>query len=188
MIRRLQRWLPFPEGSKENKCEQGFAQVHSPEQEDLASPSDICQNSYQNQGLPPVPRCFQALAGVPLVRLALNMLQHSRVQRLLFSGRKKISQLEEIEQMFTRFWDRYKHIDANSPSFPARTIPIYIHGDEGRSLVKRPILIVAYQPIIGWGGEHRCNSTKHLCINSSLVGYMGNPRFKIHFLRVILTH
>ena len=105
-----------------------------------------------------------------------------------FLGGKKISQLEEIEQMFTRFWDRYKHIDANSPSFPARTIPIYIHGDEGRSLVKRPILIVAYQPIIGWGGEHRCNSTKHLCINSSLVGYMGNPRFKIHFLRGILTH
>ena len=87
-----------------------------------------------------------------------------------FLGGKKATQMEEIEHMFTSFWDRYKYIDANSPSCPARTIPIYIHGDEGRSLVKRPILIVAYQPIIGWGGEDRCNSTKHLCINLSFVG------------------
>lgn len=76
-------------------------------------------------------------------------------------GGKKVSQLQDIESMLTRFWDRYKHIDQEVPPVPSRTIPFYIHGDEGRGLVKRPLMIVAFQPIIGWGGEDRVNTIKY---------------------------
>lgn len=76
-------------------------------------------------------------------------------------GGEEIHQLTAVEEMLTRFWSRYRYCDANSPPCPSRTIPFYIHGDEGRGLVKRPLLIVAFQPIIGWGGEDHTNNIKY---------------------------
>ena len=86
-------------------------------------------------------------------------------------GGKTMDQLSEVESMFSRFWSRYKYMDANTPACPERTIPIYLHGDEGRGLVKRPLLILSFQPIIGWGGEGHANTVKpqHLCITSLMI-------------------
>lgn len=83
-------------------------------------------------------------------------------------GGKTMNQLSEVESTFSRFWSHYKYIDGNTPECPQRTVPIYLHGDEGRGLVKRPLLILSFQPIIGWGGEGHANTIKsqHLCITT----------------------
>ena len=81
-------------------------------------------------------------------------------QGIFMLGGKRVGQLEEIEGMLSTFWDRYSYIDSNTPEVPERTIPFYIHGDEGRGLVKRPLLIVAFQCIIGWAGTDHTNSIK----------------------------
>ena len=81
-------------------------------------------------------------------------------QGVFMLGGKKVGELEEIEGMLSTFWDRYHCIDPNTPEVPERTIPFYIHGDEGRGLVKRPLLIIAFQCIIGWAGTDHPNSIK----------------------------
>ena len=73
-----------------------------------------------------------------------------------------LDELPKAEDMFERFWARHQFMDHQIvPSNPRRTIPVYIHGDEGRGLVKRPILILAMQPIISAKGESYCNSQGH---------------------------
>ena len=77
-------------------------------------------------------------------------------------GGKKVDQLQDVEAMLSRFWDRYVHVDRDSlPQVPARTVPFFLHGDEGRGLVKRPIMILAFQPVVGWGGESHSNTIKY---------------------------
>ena len=41
------------------------------------------------------------------------------------------------------------------------TIPIAIHGDEGRGLAKVPLLVIAYQVIIPYSGENHLSSSKY---------------------------
>jgi hypothetical protein len=36
-------------------------------------------------------------------------------------------------------------------------IPIYIHGDEGRGLLKRPYMVISWQCVVGHGGLQVCN-------------------------------
>jgi len=78
-----------------------------------------------------------------------------------FLGGKKVDQLREVEDQLSKFWQHYKYVDSDVPSSPKRTLPIYLHGDEGRGLVKRPILILAFQPIIGWGAKKQVNTIKY---------------------------
>ena len=72
-----------------------------------------------------------------------------------------LDNLVEAENMFERFWARFKETNLDplvSPKEPRRTIPIYIHGDEGRGGVHRPIMIISCQPVIGSKGESTTNS------------------------------
>lgn len=70
------------------------------------------------------------------------------------------------EEMFEEFWTRYQRVDTMiSPAQPRRTIPVFVHGDEGRGLVKRPIMVVSIQPIIGSSGENTTNNRRHLGID-----------------------
>ena len=82
-------------------------------------------------------------------------------QGFFFLGGKRLNELKNVENQLSTFWDRYKYIDCNLPACPQRTLPIFLHGDEGRGLTKRPLLILAFQPIIGWGGEHHVNTIKY---------------------------
>ena len=70
---------------------------------------------------------------------------------------------------FSQFWDKYLQRDPSHPMNhhgPPRgnTIPLYIHGDEGRGKFKLPIMVQCVQPVISWKGP--------LFKNSS--GYRGN--------------
>lgn len=78
-------------------------------------------------------------------------------------GGHQLEHLDLAEDMLERFWSRYCTTNATSePPCRRRTIPVYVHGDEGRGLAKRPIMIVSVQPVIGWSGEHTVNLKKKL--------------------------
>lgn len=78
-------------------------------------------------------------------------------------GGQTLDDWDSVQVMLGDFWDRFKHMDSELvPTHPAQTVPIYIHGDEGRGLVKRPLLIISYQPAMSWAGALRIPSTKHL--------------------------
>lgn len=80
-----------------------------------------------------------------------------------FLGGKTLDNMDEVRRMFSTFWTRYDKTHPGSmPALPETTIPILIHGDEGRSLCKRPVMIVSFQCIIPWCGENVKNSSQML--------------------------
>ena len=84
-----------------------------------------------------------------------------------FLGGKTLDNMDEVRRMFSTFWTRYDKTHPGSmPALPETTIPILIHGDEGRSLCKRPVMIVSFQCIIPWCGENIKNSSQMLAYAS----------------------
>lgn len=81
-------------------------------------------------------------------------------------GGHKLNRWEDAKQMLQTFWTRHSKVSGDMPEFPEATLPILIHGDEGRGQGKRPILVVGFQPVIPWAGEDVVNSTKYfgLCV------------------------
>ena len=75
-------------------------------------------------------------------------------------GGHDLDNLNEIERMLTTFWQRYANVDAEHVPCPHRTIPWMLHGDEGQGQVRRPILVISFQPLIGWAGEDSLNSSR----------------------------
>ena len=74
--------------------------------------------------------------------------------------------------MFGRFWDRYYSFDKDHPIYKEKgaqermfTIPVAIHGDEGRGAGKLPVMVESYQPVIPWSGENELNLLKCLGMN-----------------------
>ena len=61
--------------------------------------------------------------------------------------------------MFAEFWARHALSGGSTPKRPGQTLPIWIHGDEGRGLGKKPLLVVSYQPVIGWKGPTAVTSS-----------------------------
>ncbi len=66
--------------------------------------------------------------------------------------------------VFETFWNRFKGSEPDHPifGFPAeqrrRTLPVYIHADEGTSQKKRGIMVISVQGVVGagtaFGGRH----------------------------------
>lgn len=78
-------------------------------------------------------------------------------------GGHSLSKIQEVELMLENFWQRYDVVEpGNMPPFPKRTIGFFIHGDEGRGQVKRPLLVISFQCIISWIGEQYVISKKQL--------------------------
>ena len=77
-------------------------------------------------------------------------------------GGHNIRQQSAWRQMFSTFWDRFSK---SSPGIDLRgvnpevAIPICIHGDEGRGKVNRPIMVLAFQPLVSWLGPAVVNSS-----------------------------
>ena len=70
---------------------------------------------------------------------------------------------------FRTFWECYCKLDKNvQVDHPESTIPIYLHGDEGRGLGKRPLLVVSFQPVMSWLGPDYIPSSKHFGLNQFL--------------------
>ena len=77
-------------------------------------------------------------------------------------GGNNMDNLDKAEAMLSRFWAKYEKVQGDMPRVPHRTVPYLLHGDEGRGQVKRPLLIISFQGLIGWTGEDRVNSVKTL--------------------------
>lgn len=85
-----------------------------------------------------------------------------------FFGGLTLDKLPQIEDMLAEFWKKYSAIDpqeAPKESRRCRTIPWFLHGDEGRGQCKRPLLVISYQPVLGFagGGDH-VNSKGYLVV------------------------
>ena len=68
----------------------------------------------------------------------------------------------EWRNTFTQFWSDYRRSCPNHPLFStdfnlAGCIPFTIHGDEGRGQVKRPFMVLTWQPVISHLGPVACN-------------------------------
>ena len=63
------------------------------------------------------------------------------------------------------FWIRYKQYDEqhimNEASSPptTHTVPIYLHGDEGRGKYKLPLMVECFQPLVSFRGTAFKNSS-----------------------------
>lgn len=79
-------------------------------------------------------------------------------------GGRQVQEIGLVEAMLTQFWNRYEFEAGMMPHTPSRTIGLFLHGDEGRGQCKRPILNVAFQPIISWAGENTVNLQKSLVL------------------------
>lgn len=64
---------------------------------------------------------------------------------------------KQCSEIWTSFWKRYKEIDPNHSIFKrkghdfARTCALLLHCDEGRSLKKSPLMVIAAHSILGFG-------------------------------------
>lgn len=67
-----------------------------------------------------------------------------------FFGGLTIDDLEQVETTLARFWNRFEKADGESTPHPTRTIPFFVHGDEGRGQLKRPVLVLSFQALLGW--------------------------------------
>ena len=82
---------------------------------------------------------------------------------VFFLGGNTLDTWEDAQAMLQTFWGRYKNIDPSLvPEHPSQTVPFYIHGDEGRGLGKRPLLVISFQPTMSWTGGQKIPSTKYL--------------------------
>ena len=100
---------------------------------------------------------------IPLSNWMRECFEDPKYNGFFFLGGHNLGEWEAVQQMFTEFWDRYRKVDPSMvPEHPSQTVPIYLHGDEGRGLGKRPLLVISYQPVISWAGHHTVPSTKQL--------------------------
>ena len=90
-------------------------------------------------------------------------MEDQKYRGYFFLGGQTLENIDAIESMLEDFWLKYEVVEPGCrPLFPKRTIGFYIHGNEGRGQVKRPLLIIAFQCIIGWTGASNTNSIKCL--------------------------
>ena len=79
-------------------------------------------------------------------------------------GGYSLDEEASFKRMFVQFWDRFKYsrpdLDIYSqPWDRGYCLPVALHGDEGRGKLKRPVLVVGYQPIISHKGPSYINSS-----------------------------
>ena len=79
-------------------------------------------------------------------------------------GGHTISNESGWRALLRTFWSRYKLVDDSHPLFnskldPEVVLPFYLHGDEGRGRVKKPLLTISFQMVLSHYGPHRLNSS-----------------------------
>ncbi|CAE6934292.1 FAM186A [Symbiodinium sp. CCMP2592] len=77
-------------------------------------------------------------------------------------------QTDGFQAVFKRFWENYETADPShdiytrkSQSERCNTIPLCLHGDEGRGLAKVPVMITNFQCVVPWMGETHLNTHGH---------------------------
>ena len=67
-------------------------------------------------------------------------------------------------EVFATFWQQYRNYDPEHPVFceafdMKACIPYMLHGDEGRGLARKPLMIISWQPLISHRGLGECNDS-----------------------------
>ena len=110
-------------------------------------------------------RCFSDLGRSSLWTTGWNCVLRIPNTPVFSLAGKTLDEWADAQNMLKEFWSRYGKIDQTMvPSNPSQTIPVYLHGDEGRGLGKRPLLVISFQPVMSWVGANSIPSTKHLAI------------------------
>lgn len=84
-----------------------------------------------------------------------------------------INQQECWAKELRHFWAMFLKAEPNHPmvqpgSPPAHcTIPLYLHGDEGRGKFALPIMVQAFQPVVSYKGPEFKNSSGYLGVFAS---------------------
>ena len=103
---------------------------------------------------------------VPFIKMthwAEFLLQHSLWHRLCGLDHPDEKRTGEI---WTSFWNRYKKINPGHEIFTrrghdfSRTCGLMLHGDEGRSLRKSPIMVISTHSVMGFGISTSCPKYK----------------------------
>ena len=120
-------------------------------------------------------RCFSDLGRSSLWTTGWNCVLRIPNTPFFFLAGKTLDEWADAQNMLKEFWSRYGKIDQTMvPSNPSQTIPVYLHGDEGRGLGKRPLLVISFQPVMSWVGANSIPSTKHLAIKRFSVTFFSN--------------
>ena len=98
--------------------------------------------------------------------------------------------MEQVQPMLLEFWRRYSlewpdygvfRAAAENKLSLSRTIPVYIHGDEGRGFKRSGVMILSLQGAIGRGSKpflkrHPIRSLRQLKMGINLQGSSFNSR------------
>ena len=88
-----------------------------------------------------------------------------KTQSYLLLGGHNLEDERPWQDMLSQFWGLYMgsqptHVMSGPDALPAnRTVPLYIHGDEGRGKYKLPIMVESIQPCISFKGQDYKNSS-----------------------------
>lgn len=100
-------------------------------------------------------RVHQVLTNYPVLRVVDWVKTIFSYGGHFFLGGKSLDDAGSFREDLTTFWRNYQVIDPSLPFFAgpgesswANTIPIAVHGDEGRGKCKNPIMVTSVQPIM----------------------------------------
>ena len=76
---------------------------------------------------------------------------------------------DRFGSVFQTFWERFQFVNPEHSIYDGSldlrfAIPVACHGDEGRGKLKRPVMILSFQPIISVRGPRFVNSSGYLAI------------------------
>lgn len=81
-----------------------------------------------------------------------------------------VSDVADMQKVLTLFWDRYKQTHGNHEIYSraasglidmSMCLPVLYHGDEGRGLKKKQVMIASTHGVIGAGCSHQNNDLGH---------------------------
>ena len=103
--------------------------------------------------------CYPVIYPSSWMRFLLKSHSH------LILGGVPLENRKEWQALLSEFWHLYKltddiHVMNGHDAPPANcTVPLYIHGDEGRGKYKLPIMVESIQPCISFRGTNYKNSS-----------------------------
>ncbi|CAE7298459.1 unnamed protein product, partial [Symbiodinium sp. CCMP2456] len=149
-------------GSKGNECESLHKLIHN---NGKALPVTVGTVDTRVLVLTGKPRV--ETVGWPVLFLSAWAQQLFSTGGKVLLGGHTLDNPRRFRKMFTTFWDRFQHVRPDLDIY-RRTdrdmgmcIPIALHGDEGRGKLRRPVMVLSFQPIISHKGPHFINSSGH---------------------------
>ncbi|CAL1150925.1 unnamed protein product, partial [Cladocopium goreaui] len=99
-----------------------------------------------------------------------------------------VKDLGEMNKILLTFWDKFSKIhtehviSTKDTAFRKMCIPVLLHGDEGRGLKKKQLMVLATHGILGKGCSHSTNDVGGEALRLNMVG----NTWLNHFLQCVL--